>query len=323
MAQQARTAEVTDLGGGVHRVTQPLPWKLDHVHCYAVEDPDGWTLIDCGLGTRGTEARWIEVLRELGSPRIHRLVITHYHPDHIGASSLLAAICAPDEIVQGSYDRVLTEGAWLDPTSGPRFERHLLAHGMPEDDARRSAEDEGTLPIDPATPTRLVDEGDELELAGERFTVLCLPGHADGHIALYGESSGRLFAGDVLLHEITPNVGRWDDTAPDPLGRYLHSLSRIAELAPRVVYPGHKSIIENAPERAREITAHHAERLDVHLAALREGARSAFEVGLHVWGGSLGFHEQRFALVEAISHLERLEAEGRAVQVEPERWAPR
>ena len=115
---EARTAEIADLGGGVHRVTQPLPWKLDHVHCYAIEDPSGWTLIDCGLGTRGTEARWIEVLRELGSPRIHRLVITHYHPDHLGGSALLAAICEPAEVVQGSLDRVLTEGAWLDPTSG-------------------------------------------------------------------------------------------------------------------------------------------------------------------------------------------------------------
>ena len=60
----------------------------------------------------------------------------------------------------------------------------------------------------------------------------------------------------------------------------------------------------------------------VHLVALRAGARSAFEVGLHVWGGSLGFHEQRFALVEAVSHLERLEGEGRVMQVEPKRWAP-
>ena len=45
-----------ELGGGVHRVTQPLPWALDHVHCYAVDDAEGWTLIDCGLGTPGYRA---------------------------------------------------------------------------------------------------------------------------------------------------------------------------------------------------------------------------------------------------------------------------
>ena len=317
---EARPARVSDLGGGVHQVTQPLPWKLDHVHCYAVEDPAGWTLIDCGLGTRGTETRWREVLAELGSPRVARLVITHYHPDHLGASSRLAGLCEPDEIVQGVLDRTLTEGAWLDPTSGARFERHLAAHGMPADEARRSAEDEGTLPIDPVTPTRLVREGDAVEIAGERFEVLELPGHADGHIVLSGARTGRTFGGDVILHEITPNVGRWDDTAPDPLGRYLLTLERLTALAPSVVYPGHRAVIEDVPTRAKEIAAHHVERLDVHLEALRSGARSAFEVGLQVWGGSLGFHEQRFALVEAVSHLERLEAEGRAIQAAPARW---
>ena len=49
-----KRAIIADLGGGVHRVTLPLPWALDHVHCYAVDDPDGWTIFDAGLGTPGT-----------------------------------------------------------------------------------------------------------------------------------------------------------------------------------------------------------------------------------------------------------------------------
>ena len=55
---------------------------------------------------------------------------------------------------------------------------------------------------------------------------------------------------------------------------------------------------------------HHAVRLDEHERALRAGARSAYEVAQHVWGGRLGFHEQRFALAEALAHLERLERTG-------------
>ena len=216
-----RELEVAELGGGVHRVTQPLPWALDHVHCYAVDDAEGWTLIDCGLGTPGTGRRWEQALALLGHPHVRRLVITHYHPDHIGASTRLAELTGAEEIVQGTRDRELTVRTWLDPDSGARFQRYLLAHGMPVEDAERSAGEEDELPIAPVEPTRLVDEGDTLDLAGEPFDVLVLPGHADGHIALLGRHSGRLFGGDVLLDEITPNVGRWEDNEPDPLGRYL------------------------------------------------------------------------------------------------------
>ena len=310
-----------DLGDGVHRVTQPLPWALDHVHCYAVDDADGWTLIDCGLGTPGTGRRWIEALALLGHPRVRRIVITHYHPDHIGASTRLAELTGAEEVVQGRRDRDLTVRTWLDPGAGERFGRYLLRHGMPLEDAERSAGEEDTLPIAPVEPTHLVDEGDVLDLAGEPFEVLVLPGHADGHIALLGSRSGRLFGGDVLLDEITPNVGRWDDNEPDPLGRYLETLARIEELAPTVVFPGHRNVIERPAARAQEIAVHHAVRLDEHELALRAGARSAYEVAQHVWGGRLGFHEQRFALAEALAHLERLEIMGRAIQGEPCRWS--
>ena len=95
-------------------------------------------------------------------------------------------------------------------------------------------------------------------------------------------------------------------------------------MAPTRVFPGHGPVIDDATPRTAEIREHHAERLDAHVAALRQGASSAYDVARIVWGGDgLGFHEQRFALVEALSHLERLAAEGRAEQVAEARWAPR
>jgi glyoxylase-like metal-dependent hydrolase (beta-lactamase superfamily II) len=315
-------ASVTPLAGGVHQVTLPLPWALDHVHCYALADPDGWTLVDCGLGTPGAPDRWARALAELGSPRIHRIVVTHYHPDHVGASRALAELTQADEVVQGEHDWALTRLAWGDRRVPGRFEAYLARNGMPEGEAARSADDEDEIPVDPIVPTRLVSEGEILEIAGEPFRVLVLPGHADGHIALLGEHSGRLFGGDVLLHDITPNVGRWEDTAPDPLGRFLGTLTRIEELSPTVVYPGHKRLIDEAAKRAREIKVHHAARLEEHLRALRRGLDTPYAVAGAVWDGELGFHERRFALVEAISHLERLAAEGRALETAPGRWRP-
>jgi glyoxylase-like metal-dependent hydrolase (beta-lactamase superfamily II) len=313
-------ARVTPLADGVHQITLPLPWALDHVHCYALADPDGWTIVDCGLGTPGAPARWARALEELGSPPIRRIVVTHYHPDHVGGSRALADLTQAEEIVQGEDDWALTRIAWGDRRVAGRFEAYLARNGMPEVEAARSADDEGGIPVDAVEPTRLVSEGDVVQIAGEPFRVLVVPGHADGHIALLGERSRRLFGGDVLLHDITPNVGRWEDTAPDPLGRFLDTLTRIEELAPSVVYPGHKRLVEQPAERAREIRAHHAVRLDEHLHALREGLDTPYDVAGAVWDGERGFHERRFALVEAISHLERLAAEGRAVETTPGHW---
>ncbi|MFM7248048.1 MAG: MBL fold metallo-hydrolase, partial [Actinomycetota bacterium] len=175
-------------------------------------------------------------------------------------------------------------------------------------------------PVSIPEPTLLVDEGDRLDIAGAAFEVLHLPGHADGHIALMGDD-GRLFGGDVILATISPNVGRWEDTAFDPLGRYFETLERLAVLDPRIAHGGHRTPIEDVPTRAREIRALHDERLLTALGALQGGAESAMDVAAVIWPDGHGMHERRFALVEALAHLERLVADGRAVQPDPYRFA--
>lgn len=310
----------SELEPGIVQVTIPLPWALDHVHCYALASPGGWTLVDAGLGTPQTLAWWEDVLHALGRPRVAQLVLTHYHPDHLGASAGLARLTGATRVVQGRIDRALAVAGWEEADDAD-FERYLTGHGMPAELAAASTRAEIGTAVELAAPTRLVDEGDVLDAGGRSWRVLHLPGHADGHIALHDEAGGRLIGGDVLLDEITPNVGRWPDTAPDPLGRYLATLRRLARIGPGVVYPGHGPVIRAAAERASQIAAHHDERLDAAAAALAEGAESAYDAAQVIWRDEpLGFHEQRFALVESISHLERLAAAGRAVEHRPGRW---
>jgi glyoxylase-like metal-dependent hydrolase (beta-lactamase superfamily II) len=323
MADAPREAVVTEITPGLLRITQPLPWALDHVHCYALVDEDGaWTIIDTGLGSPGTLRRWQTVLAAHGDPAVRRLVVTHYHPDHLGAAAAMTALTAPGDVIQGSLDAELSEISWGNMDAGA-FREFLLSHGMPDDLAEASTAAELRLPVQPASPTVLVGEGDEIEVGGTTFVVLLLPGHADGHIALLDRAGGRLFGGDVMLMKITPNIGRWPDTAVDPLGRYFGTLDRLAELSPAIVFPGHHEPIIDVGGRIAEMRAHHAERLDVAERALHEGARSAFEVAQRIWPpGNLGLHEQRFALVEALAHVEHLESHGRARQVEPGRFVP-
>jgi glyoxylase-like metal-dependent hydrolase (beta-lactamase superfamily II) len=155
-------------------------------------------------------------------------------------------------------------------------------------------------------PDRLLEQGDEVD----GWRVELLPGHADGHIALLRD--GVMIAGDTILTGITPAVGLYPNSRPDPLGDYLRSLARIEELAPRVAYAGHRDPVAEPAARAREIAAHHADRLDRAVSALDGTPLSAYEVSLALFRDELSTTLRRFATAESLAHLERLVREGRA-----------
>src|SRR5207244_7424361 len=124
--------------------------------------------------------------------------------------------------------------------------------------------------------------------------VVGVAGNADGPAGfLRGEV---LLAGDPLLARISPAVGLYPESRPDPLGDYLASLERTIELAPRLVYPGHGEPIRDPVGRARELIAYHARRLDQTRAALRFEPRSGYDVSLAVFGAELGPTQRRFAV---------------------------
>jgi glyoxylase-like metal-dependent hydrolase (beta-lactamase superfamily II) len=283
---------VEAVGKGVHRITHPLPYALDHVHTYAIEDDDGWTIVDAGH-VWDAEERWTDALRQLGNPTVARIVITHYHPDHIGGSGALQQLTGA-QVVQGRLDLEVTERMY----GGGRM----------------------NVRIKPAAPDTVVDEDDVLDAGARRFRVFHMPGHADGHITLYDEERGELFGGDVILHHITPNVSWWPGMIRDPLALYYRTLERLEALAPALVYPGHYPLIEDTAGRAVEIREHHHQRLDETERHLREGAVTPEDVLVRIWGRKLTPHEYRFAYGEAVSHLQRLEQLGRAAEVEPDEW---
>ena len=85
------------------------------------------------------------------------------------------------------------------------------------------------------TPTRLLEEGDTLDLGNRELTVLHIPGRTPGSIALWEEATGFLFGGETAFI--------------DPLGRefppeqsvelYETSLKRLANLPVKKVFGGH------------------------------------------------------------------------------------
>ena len=279
-----------------------------HVHCYLLPGEDGWTLVDTGLGLPDAEARWEPVLRGLDAP-IARIVVTHFHPDHAGGGEDAQELTGA-KVLQGRADYEQSERVWGREDWSERLADYLRENGLLKpiaDELRHESRTFGPF-IRWARDPQLLDEGDEVD----GWRVLELPGHADGHICLLRD--GILVAGDHLLGEITPTVGLYPDSRPDPLGDYLASLQRTIELAPELALPGHGEPIRDPVQRAREIVEHHRNRLDETVAALGPESRSAYEVSLGLFGDDLDASGRRFALAETLAHLERLVRAGRAVR---------
>jgi glyoxylase-like metal-dependent hydrolase (beta-lactamase superfamily II) len=290
------TVETVELADGVRRITLPLPTGPKHVHCYLV---DG-TLFDTGLGP--DEVEW-------AGQGIERVAITHFHPDHVGgAAGAAEATGAP--VYQGRLDYAQCERVWGSRDWPERIAAWFRSHGVPPEIADQLiAAGHAFAPfVRYALDPELLYEGSEL--AG--WQVVELPGHADGHLGFLRD--GVLIGGDHLLARISPAVGLYPESRPDPLGDYISSLERTVELAPRVVYPGHGEPIAEPAARARELIAHHRTRLDQTAAGLADGPRSAYEVSLSLFGAGLEPTQRRFAVAETLSHLERLVREKRAAR---------
>jgi glyoxylase-like metal-dependent hydrolase (beta-lactamase superfamily II) len=276
---------------------------IRHVHCYLLPGDDGWTLVDTGLGLPGGRERWAD------AGPIARIVVTHFHPDHAGGGEDAQAATGA-VVLQGARDYEQCERVWGTPDWSQRLADFLRTHGLHEqlavelrDEAQRFAPF-----VRFARGPELLREGDTVD----GWQVYELPGHADGHICLLRD--GVLIAGDQLLGDITPTIGLYPASRPDPLGDYLDSLERTIELAPRLALPGHGEPIDDPAGRAREIAEHHRVRLDETAAALGDEPRNAHEVSLVLFGDDLDAFGRRFALAETLAHLERLVRVGRAAR---------
>jgi glyoxylase-like metal-dependent hydrolase (beta-lactamase superfamily II) len=294
---------------GLYRITFSLPLGIDHVHCYLVRSSNGgFILVDTGLGSRDPEARWRPVLEALDAP-IEAIVVTHMHPDHVGGARDVAELTGAP-VFQGRIDHAQCTRAWGE-RNPQRFADYWALHGMPRATIEGIVAESDRLMAAVhwvEQPDRLLDAGDEVD--GWRVEVL--PGHADGHIVL--ERDGVVIAGDTILMGITPAIGLYPNSRPDPLGDYLSSLRWFEERAPRVAYTGHRESVTDPAGRAGEIVVHHANRLDRAEAALDGTPLSAYDVSLELFDDDLSTTLRRFATAESLAHLERLVLMGRAAR---------
>jgi len=88
---------VTELRPGLHWVRMRLPFALDHINLWLLDDEvdgvRGWTIVDGGITSDETKAAWKRIFEKVfGGRPLLRLIATHFHPDHLGLAHWLTAV---------------------------------------------------------------------------------------------------------------------------------------------------------------------------------------------------------------------------------------
>jgi len=300
-----------EIAPGILWARLALPFLLDHVNIYFVDDGDGWTLIDTGLGNKATLAAWEPLLGGVLRKRpLTRIIATHFHPDHVGAAGfLLQRFSVPLYMAATEYLQCLN--LHLDPGAleAEHYRRFYLDHGLDAETTQRVVTGGHAylrlLSGLPPSYHRLV-AGDTLRIGGHEFDVLTGGGHSPEQIMLVARSDKLFFCADQVLAKISPNVSvSAIDPEGDPLGQYLRSLRALrADIdAAAMVLPGHNLPFYGLPERIDELIAHHHARCERILRACRTEPRSAAELVPFVYTRELDPHQMGFAFGEVLAHV--------------------
>src|SRR4029077_11834573 len=82
--------QTLEVAPGILWLRMPLPFALDHINLWLIEDGPQWTAVDTGFALSETRAAWQQIFTgELDGRRIGRVIVTHFHPDHIGLAGWL------------------------------------------------------------------------------------------------------------------------------------------------------------------------------------------------------------------------------------------
>jgi ribonuclease/clavin/mitogillin len=242
-------------------------------------------LIDPGPTDETEQQRLFDVLDEHmhAGRRLTAVILSHHHPDHIGAAS----VCAE------------------------RYQVPVWAHAATAEKLK-----------DRITVTRMIHDGERLDLGAcpdgggpWHLEAVHTPGHASGHLAFYEPHYRLLFAGDMVSTissvVIAPPEG--------DLTVYLQSLERLRAYDCRLLLPSHGNVSARPGETLADCIAHRAKREKQLLEALATGPRTIDDLAVELYKG-LPAPLMRFAKLQIMAGLLKLERENRVEKDGDQSW---
>lgn len=307
---------------GIHRLAIPTPFAVGRVNTYLIED-DPLTLVDSGPNSGRALDELQRRLRDRGHSLddIGLILLTHQHIDHIGLVEIIRAH-SKAEVAAISAGVPFIENYSTAAAEDDRFAMDLMVrHGIPEDVARAlgsvSAAFRGWGAK--AKVTRVVEDGETIDLRDRTLRVHFRPGHSPSDTVFEDAERRILVGGDHLLGHISSNplITRPPDGAArtQALVQYLESLQATRAMDVDLVLPGHGDPITDHRSLIGQRFQMHARRAEKLYGLIAERPRTAHELAQALWG-NIAVTQAYLTLSEVIGHTDLLMNEGRVREVE-------
>lgn len=307
-----------EVAPGVYWLYFPLPFALDHINLWLLADGDGWTLVDTGFSSAATREIWESVFEHsLDGKPIHRILVTHYHPDHIGQAAWLAErFQAPVSMTRGEWALTRRIHAASDSEINDELRGFFSLHGL-AGKSLDAVSSKGNsyrriMPALPPEPTFIAAD-DTITINGDTWRVLIGQGHAPEHACLYRQRDQVLISGDQVLPRISSNLAvRPHLPDEDAVSLFTDSLKAIKAALPEqtLVLPSHGLPFHGLHARVDGLCAHHDEQLGAALEVCRAQPATAFDLLPALFRRELDDYQMLFAMSESIAHLNSLMARG-------------
>lgn len=305
---------VTELLKNIYRIEVPLPQNpMKLLNAYLIKGNERNLLVDTGFNRQECKDALMGGLIELGVDFSKTdIFLTHLHADHSG---LVATIKTDENTVYCSrQDGIIMKSVYDDEywetmfeefrRTGLRISKELAIETHPGVIWKPEKGADGK-----EMPMKYLADGDKIVVGDYEFTCIHTPGHTPGHLCLFEEKQKILFAGDLILGDITPNL------CPERFGissltNYLASLSRVEKMEIDHIFVGHRSMLTDLKGRIESLKAHHKARCEETLKVLEQGPLDAWEVAAQMswqidakdWE-SFPPSQKWFATGEAYEHL--------------------
>jgi len=306
-----------DVAPGVRWIRMPLPYALDHVNLWAIDEANGCAVIDTGLNNEETLLAWQTILNnsDKGIRKVTRVLLTHMHADHVGLAGWLTEM-SDSELWMTRLEYLTCRLTFSEGKSSLSFEAKSFyrcagwsekAISALEVHAKRVAACVSSLPGN----VRRLHDGQILKIGAHAWTVIVGGGHSPEHACFYCPNLKVLISGDHVLPKISSNISVLH-TEPDenPMADWYTSLRKLKKMVPDdvLVLPSHNLCFRGLHARIDYLLNSQDRTLERLQTALQQPKR-AVDVFCTLFGREIGEADAstlRMATGESIACLNYL-----------------